>query len=116
VALGIDTAIELSGSTPSRIRCGEGTLGSMGEVGLGSALVALGRALTADKLDITVEICPVDPYPREGDEIVEQAREFKSWNPHRADLDMADILRHTALQSWTLKPAWPSEPTDDGNQ
>ena len=116
VALGVDTAIEFSGAVPSRIRSGEGTLGSMGEVGLGSALVALGRALTADKLDITVETCPVDPYPREGDGIVKEASEFKSWNPHRADLDMADILRHTALQSWTLKPAWPGEPTDDGNQ
>lgn len=110
VARGVDTAVELSGMAPSRICCGEGTLGSMGEVGLGSAMVALGQALASSEADKTVETCPVAPYPCEGDEIVERAREFKSWNPHRRDLDMADILRHTALQSWTLKPAWPGKP------
>lgn len=110
VARGIDAAVEFSGAAPSRLRCGEGTLGSMGEVGLGSAMAALGQALTSDSLDIAVETYPVDPYPSEGDTIAAEALKFKRWNTHRADLDMADILRHTASQSWTLKPAWPDEP------
>ena len=110
VARGVDTAVEFSGVAPSRIRCGEGTLGSMGEVGLGSAMAALGQALASTDAEATVETRVVAPYPPEGDAIADRARAFRNWNPHRRDLDMADILRLTALQSWTLKPAWPGEP------
>lgn len=115
LARGIDAAVELGGTAPSVIRTGEGTLGSMGEVGLGSAMNALGRALTA-KIDATVQPIPVAPHPKEGDEIVERlGAEFQKWKPHRQDLDWADIKRLTALQSWTLKPAWPDAPPDFKN-
>ena len=110
VARGIDTAIGLSGMTPSCIRCGEGTLGSMGEIGLGSAMAALGQALASDDAQRTADTRPIAPYPADGDDIADRARDFRNWNPHRRDLDMADIVRLTALQSWTLKPAWPGEP------
>ena len=110
VARGVEIAVRLSRAMPSRLRCGEGTLGSMGEVGLGSAMVALGQALSSKDTDAAVETPPVAPYPPEGDDIADRARAFRTWNPHRRDLDMADITRLTALQSWTLKPAWPGEP------
>ncbi len=110
VARGIDTAISFSGIAPSRIRCAEGTLGSMGEVGLGTALVALGEALLAKDLQAAVTTRPVAPYLPEGEGIAMRVRDCKNWNPHRLDLDMADIARHSALQSWTLKPAWAGAP------
>ena len=105
VARGIDVAVATTGMLPSRIRCGEGTLGSAGELGLGSALVALGRALTsANPADAVVPV-PVAPYPPEGDDIAGKVRAFRDWRPHRRDLDMAPIARLAALQAWTLKPA-----------
>lgn len=111
VARGIDTAISFSGMLPSRIRCAEGTLGSMGEVGISTAMVALGEALVSKNTETAIITRPVAPYlSAEGDELASRIREFKTWNVHRLDLDLADIVRHSQLQTWTLKPAWVSEP------
>lgn len=105
-AQGIVVAVEQTGMLPSRLRCGEGTPGSIGEVGPGSLLRALGQALTTGTS--TVSTVPCDPYPKEGETIAEELRNggFCNWPIHRCDLDMADICRLAALQSWTLKPAW----------
>lgn len=105
-ARGIVAAIDYAGMLPSRISCGEGTAGSSAEVGIGTALVALGMALTSD-ITRPVEIRPVAPYPPEGDAIAATVNEFQKWPCHRQDLDVASIARLAALQSWTLKPAWP---------
>ena len=105
-ARGVRAAVGFGGVLPSRLRCGEGTLGSAGEIGVCSALVALGRALCGPA-DATVETRPVAPYPPEGDAIADFARTCRQWGPHKRDLDMADICRLAALQAWTLKPAWP---------
>lgn len=109
-ARGIEHAVRLTGHVPSRLHCCEGTLGSMGEVGLGTAMVALGEAVASNDADHTAQTRPVNPYPAEGDAIADRAEVYRSWNPHRRDLDMADLLRHSRLQSWTLKPAWPDAP------
>ncbi|HRU07355.1 MAG TPA: hypothetical protein P5137_16440, partial [Candidatus Brocadiia bacterium] len=47
IARGLDAAVTLAGALPSVVRCAEGTLGSVGEIGLSSALAALGAFLTA---------------------------------------------------------------------
>lgn len=41
------------------------------------------------------------------DAIAERVMVYRKWKPHRRDLDMAEIRRHSRLQSWALKPAWP---------
>ena len=109
VARGINAAVTLTGCLPSCLRSGEGTLGSAGEVGAGSALAAIGQALCSAPSD-TVETRPAAPYPPEGDGIADTVREYRTWGPHRFDLDMAQICRLAALQAWTLKPAWAAVP------
>lgn len=110
IARGVEHAVRLTGAVPSRIFCAEGTLGSMGEVGLGTALRVLGEAVASKDASRDVTPLPVDPYPSEGDAMVGRIQRNRHWNPHRRDLDLTNISRHTALQSWTLKPAWPGEP------
>jgi hypothetical protein len=110
IALGIDSAVALTGAVPSRFHCGEGPVGTRGEVGLGSALIALGQALADADVAATVTPRPAAPYPAAGADIADRARARKKWNPHRLDLDMAEIVRLTALQTWSVKPAWPGEP------
>jgi len=107
VALGIVTSVTMTGMLPARICCGAGTLGSSGEIGIGSALAALGQVLVKDKPSQSVETRPVAPYPNEGEERAAEVRAFKSWPCHRLDLDIDRVARLAALQSWTLKPAWP---------
>ena len=109
-ARGIEHAVRLTGAVPSRLHCCEGTLGSMGEVGLSTAMAALGEAVASKDAGRTVQTRPVAPFPSEGDAIAERAWDYRRWNPHRRDLDMANLLRHTRLQTWTLKPAWPGQP------
>jgi len=110
LARGIMTAVDVTGCLPSVVRCGEGTLGSHGEVGAGSALVALGRALSNHDAGTTIQTCPVNPYPAKGNEIADNVRQYRRWNPHRLDLDLSSACRLAALQSWTLKPAWEGSP------
>ena len=112
VARGIMAAVGETGMLPSRIRCGEGTLGSPGEIGPGSALVAFGRALGSSDVSRAVTTQAVAPYPAEGEALAAAAREFKNWPCHRLDLDMSRIALLSALQSWTLKPAWPGGPPE----
>jgi len=112
VARGVVRGVDVSGCIPSRIRCGEGTVGSFGEIGAGSAMKALGTALDSDDVRVSLDTSPAAPYPAEAGDVSAEARQFKRWGPHRADLDMADICRLTELQSWTLKPAWPEGPPD----
>ena len=112
IARGIVTAVETTGMLPSRIRCGEGSLGSFGEVGPGTALAALGQALASGDVSGDIQPKPIAPYPAEGDDVAERARKFQRWSPHRLDLDMSNICLLAALQAWTLKPAWPGEPPE----
>lgn len=109
-ANGIVIAIDQTGMLPSRVRCGEGSPGSIGELGPGSILRALGQALTSH---ITVlSVLPGRPYPAAGETIATELRngDFRNWPVHRKDLDMATLCRLSALQSWTLKPAWRDVP------
>lgn len=110
LARGIVAAIDVTDCLPSVVHCGEGTLGSIGDVGTGSALVALGRALTDSDAGAPVQTIPVHPYPREGHTIADNVRQYRRWNPHRLDLDLSSACRLAALQSWTLKPAWEGSP------
>ncbi|MCK5844968.1 MAG: hypothetical protein KAG97_09690, partial [Victivallales bacterium] len=112
IARGVVAAVELTGCLPSVIRCGEGTLGSLGQVGIGSAMAALGRAISSGDSTTVVEPSIVAPYPPEGDEIPNKIRKYRLWRPHRGDLDIADVSRLAVLQSWTLKPAWENTPPD----
>ena len=112
VARGIVTAVDAAGMLPSRIRCGEGTLGSFGEIGAGSAMAALGEALASGDLSMSVRPVPVGPYPPEGSEVAATVRKFKRWTCHRKDIDMSQVCLLAALQSWTLKPAWPGGPPE----
>ena len=112
VARGIVTAVDATAMLPSRIRCGEGTLGSFGEIGAGSAMAALGEALASGDTSIPVQPRPVAPYPSEGSEVAATVREFKRWTCHREDLDMSQVCLLAALQSWTLKPAWSGGPPE----
>jgi hypothetical protein len=112
VARGIASAVEATGILPSHILCGEGTLGSQGEVGPGTALSALGQVLSGGKPDQTVELRTVQAYPPQGDEIADQVRGrgFRTWQCHKPDLDVSTVAQLAALQSWTLKPAWAALP------
>jgi len=112
VARGIAVAVDATGTLPSRIRCGEGIIGSPGEIGTGSAMVALGQALASGNLSAPVKPKPFKPYPPEGDEIADTVRTYRSWRPHRPDLDMSQLCLLSALQAWTLKPAWPGGPPE----
>ena len=108
VAHGLVAAVDTTGMLPSRIRCGEGPLGSAGEIGTGTALAALGAALSADGIPGAVPTRIVAPYIKQAEEIAANARvEISGWPCHRPDLDPSTICRLTLLQSWTLKPAWP---------
>jgi len=108
MACGLVVAVDTTGMLPSRVRCGEGPLGTAGEIGPGTALAALGAALSADGIPGTVPTRIVAPYVKEAEEIATYARGFsKGWPCHRPDLDPSAICRLTLLQSWTLKPAWP---------
>ena len=107
VARGIVTSIDVTGRLPSRIRCAEGTPGSVGEVGIGTAVAVLGRALAAGNPAKPIDASPVAPYPPEGEAVSAEAAKCKYWPCHRQDLDMSDVCRLAALQTWTLKPAWP---------
>ena len=111
-AQGIATAVDMTGMLPSRIGCGEGSVGSFGEIGPGSAMAALGLALTSGDPSAAAPTRPVAPYPSEGDDIAARVREYRRWACHRLDLDMSEVCRLAALQSWTLKPAWPGCPPD----
>jgi len=107
-ACGIVAAIDYNGMLPSRVFCGAGPAGSSAEIGMGTALVALGMTLTSG-ITRPVELRPVEPYLPEGDAIAAiVVNEFKKWPCHRQDLDVSSIARLAALQSWTLKPAWPA--------
>ncbi len=112
LARGIVAAVEMTGLLPSRVRCGEGALGSAGEIGAGSALRALGEALVSNEPTGTVLPRPAAPYPEAAENIVDRVRGYRSWPIHRLDLDMATLCRLTALQCWTLKPAWPGKVPD----
>lgn len=107
VARGLVAAVDTTGMLPSRIRCGEGPVGTAGEIGPGTALAALGAALSSDRMPGTVPTRIMAPYVAEAEEIAARARDFKGWPCHRPDLDLSAICRLTLLQSWTLKPAWP---------
>lgn len=110
IALGVDTTISLTGMLPTQFRCGEGTIGSMGEVGVSSALPLLGEALLHEDPKATLKPKPFPIYPPEAEAVADEVYPMRKWNPHRQDLDMADIMRHTRLQCWSLKPAWPDAP------
>ena len=100
--------MDTTGLLPSRVRCGEGPLGTAGEIGTGTALAALGAALSADGIPGAVRTRIVAPHVAEAEEIAACARGIiKEWPCHRPDLDPSAICRLTRLQSWTLKPAWP---------
>lgn len=107
-ACGIVAAIDYNGMLPSRIFCGGGTAGSSAEIGIGTAFAAIGMALTSG-ITRTIEARRMAPYPPEGDDFtaIINAGNFKGWCIHRQDLDVSSIARLSALQSWTLKPAWP---------
>lgn len=108
VAQGINLAVEHTGMLPSRLRCGEGPIGTSGEIGTGTALAALGAALSARDPRGSVPARIVGPYPKEAAGIADEARQLlASWPVHRPDLDTSSICRLTMLQTWTLKPAWP---------
>ncbi len=108
MARGLVVAVDTTGMLPSRVRCGEGPLGTAGETGPGTALAALGAALSADGIAGNVPMHIVAPYVKEAEEIAAYACDFtKRWPCHRPDLDPSAIYRLTLLQSWTLKPAWP---------
>jgi hypothetical protein len=109
-ARGLVVAVDTAGMLPSRIRCGEGPVGTAGEIGLGTALAALGAALSAHGITGTVRTRIVAPYTKEAEELAACAREYsRGWPCHRPDLDPSVICRLTLLQSWTLKPAWPGD-------
>ena len=110
LARGIKTAVDVTSCLPSVICCGEGTLGSRGEVGAGSAFVALGRAISKNDAGKPIQTFPVHPYPLKGNEIADNVRQYRRWSPHRLDLDLSNACRLAALQSWTLKPAWDGSP------
>ena len=108
IARGIVATVETTGMLPSRLFCGEGPVGTAGEVGPGTALVALGTALTPDEIPGIISTHIVAPHVMEAEEIAASAQGIiKSWPIHRPDLDCSAIARLTRLQSWTLKPAWP---------
>jgi len=108
IACGIAVAVEVTGALPSRIRCAEGALGSAGEIGIGSALSALGESLASRDPNASVVPRPKMPYPSEAEAVANKVRNYRNWRIHRQDLDMADICRLTLLQGWTLKPALPA--------
>jgi hypothetical protein len=107
LAHGLVAAVESTGMLPSRLHCGEGPLGVAGEIGLGSALAALGMALSEKGLPESVPTRTVAPYLKEAGDLEANVRNFIRWACHRPDLDPTTICRLTLLQSWTLKPAWP---------
>ncbi len=108
VARGINLAVEHTGMLPSRIRCGEGPVGTSGEIGTGTALTALGEALSAVEPRGSVPTRIVGPYPKEAPGIADEVRQtLAGWPTHRPDLDSSSICLLTMLQTWTLKPAWP---------
>ena len=112
LARGIATSIGVTGRVPSRVRCGEGTLGSAGEVGAGSAVGVLGQTVCRGDASATLAPQPAPPYPKEAADIAPDVMKCKSWACHRQDLDMAEISRGAALLTWTLKPAWPGAPPE----
>jgi hypothetical protein len=109
VARGLVVAVDTTGMLPSRVCCGEGPLGTAGEIGTGTALSTLGAALSADGFPGgAVPTRTVAPCVKEAEEIAARVRGFSNdWPCHRPDLDPSAICRLTLLQSWTLKPAWP---------
>lgn len=108
VARGITAAIEHTGMLPSRLRCGEGPIGTAGEIGTGTSLTALGVALSQANLTNPVPTRIVGPYLPEAVGIGDEVRQLLAgWPTHRPDLDSSSICRLTMLQTWTLKPAWP---------
>lgn len=109
-ASGVVIAIERTGHLPAQVRCGAGPVGSAGEIGMGSLMQTLGQALSTGSAGADADVAPGSPYPEAGDTVAHNALEYRDWGPHRRDLDMSQICRLTALQSWTLKPAWAELP------
>lgn len=97
-APGVLTHVLETGLLPSVVGVGKE------QIGVGTYFVALGKALAGED-PVTA---PGDAfYP---DEAKEVARAVESsvpgWVIHPPDLRMDQILLHTKLQCWTLKPAW----------
>ncbi|MCK5804220.1 MAG: hypothetical protein KAI66_15390 [Lentisphaeria bacterium] len=113
-ARGVSVAVDMTGRLPSGICCGEGTIGSAGEVGIASILRALGESLASGRQDQDIVPIPVAPYPSTAETVVDAVRKYRKWSCHRPDLDMDTICRLSALQCWTLKPAWPGRPPEFG--
>ena len=81
---------------------------------MGSLMQTLGQALSTGSAGADADVAPGSPYPEAGDTVARNALEYRDWGPHRRDLDMSQICRLTALQSWTLKPAWAELPEFSG--
>ena len=107
IASGISLSVELTGMLPSNLRCGEGTVGSLGEIGLGSAKLALAEAILKYDDSMVVKPVPASPYLiEESDVIREDILAFGRWSVHKLDLDISNIVRLASLQTWSLKPAF----------
>ncbi len=92
VARGIDLAVEYTGMLPSRIRCGEGPVGTSGEIGTGTALAALGEALSAGEPRGSVPARTVGPYLKEAASIADEVRQtLAEWPTHRPISQVQDM-------------------------
>ena len=110
VASGISLSVELTGMLPSTLRCGEGEIASLGEIGIGTAMLALAEAILKYEDALVVKTSPAPPYLIDEGEMLRDdifSSRFRAWRVHREDLDLFEIARLASLQTWTLKPALP---------
>ncbi|MFH1008631.1 MAG: hypothetical protein V1800_14215 [Candidatus Latescibacterota bacterium] len=77
------------------------------QVGLGSwySLLATTYLACGEKIPNRVPVVAFPPYPTIADEVASEALLYRDWDIHGPDLDFSEILHHTRLQTWTVKPA-----------
>jgi len=78
-----------------------------GEVGLGSALVALADAfLTSRKaMSVDVRLRPTPPWPAVAEDMTHLSKTIPGWPCHDLGMDCSRIVLYSQLMSWTLCPA-----------
>lgn len=76
-----------------------------GEVGLGSAMVALAEAYLAPEPGTSVALRPSPPWPPVAEGMPRELGYIPQWVCHDPAMDVSRIVYWSQLMSWTIKPA-----------